>query len=93
VLWLLVQEQNQGPFNITAPTPVRNTEFTRSFARSLHRPTLFSMPACILKLILGKRAYLLLDGQHAPPDNLGRSGFQFKYENLDAALNALNNRL
>src|SRR5215831_7644004 len=34
-----------GVFNATAPSPVRNSEFTSELARALNRPALFPVPA------------------------------------------------
>lgn len=89
VLQLLNDEQMRGPFNMTAPNPVTNAEFTKSLARTLHRPTLFVAPGWILKLILGERAALLLEGQRVLPVKLTALDVQFKYPYLGSALGQL----
>jgi uncharacterized protein (TIGR01777 family) len=45
-----------GPVNIVAPESVTNYEFTKVLGRVLRRPVLFSLPAILLKLILGELA-------------------------------------
>ncbi len=75
-----------GAYNMTAPEPVSNREFTRQLGESLHRPALIKTPAWLLKAGLGERSALVLDGQRALPERLLQAGFTFKYATLDAAL-------
>ena len=89
VLRLLQDEQMSGPFNMTAPNPVTNAELTRVLARTLHRPALFIAPGFMLRLAMGERAALLLEGQRALPANLTDAGYEFKYPTLSSALAAL----
>ena len=89
VLRLLQDEQMDGPFNMTAPNPVTNAEFTRVLARTLHRPALFVAPGIMLRLAMGERAALLLEGQRVLPANLADAGYQYKYPKLSNALVAL----
>jgi len=92
VLRLLGDESMRGPFNMTAPGPVSNAEFTQALARALHRPACFVAPGLFLKLVMGERATLLLDGQRVLPTRLAAAGGQFKYPELDKALDDLLNR-
>ncbi len=91
VLRLLEDEQMSGPFNMTAPNPVTNAEFTRTLAHALHRPAFFVAPGQVLKLAMGERAALLLEGQRVLPAKLTASGFRFKFPDLDGALKAVLN--
>jgi hypothetical protein len=92
VLRLLDDEQMRGPFNMTAPQPVTNAEFTRTLARTLHRPAIFAAPAMVLRLAMGERAALLLEGQRALPAKLTAAGYQFKFPDLGRALDDLLSR-
>jgi uncharacterized protein (TIGR01777 family) len=79
-----------GPVNLVAPEPVRNSEFTRVLASVLNRPTIFPAPALALRLALGEMAdALLLSSQRVQPESLARYGYAFRYENLEAALHAV----
>jgi uncharacterized protein (TIGR01777 family) len=89
VLRLLQDEQLSGPFNMAAPNPVNNAEFTRVLARTLHRPAVFVAPDFMLRLLMGERAALMLEGQRALPANLMDAGYQFQYPNLANALDNL----
>ncbi len=79
----------RGPWNVVAPNPVRNAEFTRVLADVLHRPAIFPVPAFVLRLALGEMAEaLLLASQRALPTRLLAMQHKFRFETLDAALQA-----
>jgi uncharacterized protein (TIGR01777 family) len=89
VLLLLENTQAKGAYNMTAPEPVTNAQFTQTLARVLHRPALLVTPAWVLKLMLGEMAALLLGGQRALPTKVQALGYQFAYVNLEDALTAI----
>jgi NAD dependent epimerase/dehydratase family enzyme len=89
VLRLLRDEQMHGPVNMTAPNPVTNAEFTRSLARALHRPAFFTAPGLLLKLVMGERSALLLEGQCVLPTKFEDTGFHFRFSELEIALQDL----
>jgi uncharacterized protein (TIGR01777 family) len=59
VLMLLENSQASGAFNLTAPQPVTNGEFTRAMARAVRRPAFFAVPSFVLNKALGERAPLV----------------------------------
>ncbi|HYL62219.1 MAG TPA: TIGR01777 family oxidoreductase [Candidatus Methylomirabilis sp.] len=76
-----------GPVNTVAPNPVRNSEFTRVLAKTLHRPALFPAPAFALRLALGEMAdALLLVSQKVLPSKLTDSEYRFLQPSLAGAL-------
>jgi uncharacterized protein len=80
----------RGAVNVVAPQPVRNAEFTKVLAKSLHRPALFPAPAFALRLVLGEMAdALLLSSQHVAPQRLEQSGYQFLHADLASAMAAM----
>lgn len=89
VLHLLNDPSLNGAFNMTAPAPATNAEFTQTLAQALHRPALFVAPSFVLKLAMGERACLLLEGQRVIPKRIQSSGFQFAHPRLDGALQDL----
>jgi len=89
LLGLLKDVHAAGPYNMTAPKPVTNAEFTSTLASALHRPALFVIPATILRLGMGERACLLLEGQKVLPKRMDEAGFQFAFANLADALHDL----
>ena len=86
VLRLLHDEQLYGPFNMTAPQPVTNAEFTQTLASVLHRPAFFVAPGILLRLVMGERATLMLEGQRVLPEKIAGAGYQFKFSSLTSAL-------
>lgn len=76
----------QGPFNITAPEPVRQGDFARRLARHLHRPAVMPAPAAMMRLMLGECADTLLSSQRVIPRRLQESGFSFQFPDVDSAL-------
>ena len=75
-----------GPVNLTAPEAVSNAGFTRALGRALRRPTVFAVPAPVLKLALGEMSTLLLDGQRVLPRRLQQAGFLFRHPGLETYL-------
>jgi len=76
-----------GAFNVSAPYPVTNKDFTRSLGRVLHRPTLLRVPALALRARLGDMAQeMLLASTRAVPHRLQAAGFRFSHERLEQAL-------
>ena len=76
-----------GPANAVTPNPVRNADFTRILAKTLHRPALFPVPAFALRLALGEMAdALLLPSQRVMPSKLEQTGYQFIQPDLAMAI-------
>lgn len=90
IIYLLNSKDRQSVYNLTAPNPVTNQEFSRKLATSFNRPLLFKAPQLVIKLALGERARLLLGGQKVLPERLLDEGFQFDYKELEKALETIN---
>ncbi len=90
LLFLLDCEDCHGAFNMTAPNPVSNQQFSRELAARVKRSVLFSTPEWALKPVLGERSLLLFGGQHVLPAKLLSHGFQFRYPKLIDALKNIN---
>jgi uncharacterized protein (TIGR01777 family) len=89
IRFLMENEKASGPFNLTAPTPLTNAEFSRLLGQRLRRPAFMPIPAFILRLLFGEMATALLDGQRAIPQRLSQSGFTFQFPGADPALGSL----
>jgi len=87
IIHLIKSNNISGAVNLTSPINVSNEEFSRAFAKALHRPCLFTIPAISMKLLYGEMAQeLLLSGQRVYPQVLLNSGFDFKYFSVEEAL-------
>ncbi len=85
----VLQTVNNTPavvYNLTAPNPVTNHAFTKDLGAWLHRPTLFTLPEFLLKLMFGEMSTLLIDGQKVLPQALLDAGYDFKQPTLKSAL-------
>jgi len=89
LLKLLNEVHARGPYNMTAPQPATNREFTATLATVLHHPAPFVMSAWFLKTLMGERACLLLEGQRVLPDRIEAAGYRFAITTLPDALQDL----
>src|SRR5919106_2956653 len=89
ILFLAENENSRGPFNATAPNPVKMEEFCKALAKVLKRPSWASVPASVLTLVLGEMADMLLAGQRALPEAARKLGYNFKYSIITEALESL----
>lgn len=88
IRFLLEHETARGPFNLTAPQPLTNRDFSKRLGKALHRPSLAPAPGFALRLVLGEMADMLLQGQRAVPQRLAELGYAFRFPE---ALQALRN--
>lgn len=89
VCFLMGREDARGPYNLTAPHPVSNAEFSRILGRVLGRPAWLPVPGFALRIVFGEGADALLTGQFVLPRRLLEAGFSFRYPELGPALRAL----
>ncbi len=86
---LLETNSLSGPFNFSAPNPVRNQELAATLGRLLGRPSFLPAPRAMLRLVLGEVGTVLVESQRAVPHNLLQSGFKFRFPEIEAALQDL----
>jgi uncharacterized protein (TIGR01777 family) len=77
-----------GPVNLTGPEPITNREVNAAMARVLRRPGLFTVPAPVLKAVLGEFADDVLGSFRVRPGKLLDSGFAFAFQEIDGAIRA-----
>ena len=85
--FLIKNEELVGIFNLTAPSPVKNHQFTNTLGKILQRPTFFNMPEFIIQILFGKMGEaLLLKGQKVLPKRLLDAGYKFSFLDLESSL-------
>jgi hypothetical protein len=89
IRFLIDNPNARGPFNLTAPQPLRNADLGRVVGRVLKRPSVFPLPALVLRLVLGEKSMLVLEGQRPMPRRLIGLGFTFRFPQAEAALRDL----
>ena len=84
-------ENMNGVYNAVAPAPVNNKTLTLTLAKKMKR--LFYIPiyvlVFILKILLGNRSIEILKSATASCKKIIAAGFDFKFENIDGALEDL----
>lgn len=86
ILFALENAKVKGPMNVTAPAPVRNTEFTKSLAAALHRPAILPVPGFALRVLFGEMSSIMTGSLRVEPMVAMRAGYQFRFAALDGAL-------
>ncbi len=77
-------------YNVVAPNPVTNAEFTRLLCQRLKRRPFFAVPAIVLRTMVGEMAdAALLSSCRAVPEMLLVQGFAFESSSLESALRSL----
>ncbi|MEC8457985.1 MAG: TIGR01777 family oxidoreductase [Bacteroidota bacterium] len=91
-IYCAISDVASGPYNAVASTPLSNKSFTKKICKVLKRPMILpSVPAFLLKLFLGEMATLALMSQKVSNAKILKTGFVFKYEEIEPAIqNILN---
>ena len=89
--FLLERDDLEGPFNLTAPEPVRMNDFCRALGEVVRRPSWLSTPAFALRLLFGREMAdeVLLGGARVPPRRLSDAGYEYRFPRIEAALQSL----
>jgi hypothetical protein len=76
--FLLTHEELEGPFNLVAPEPMRNRDFTKALAHSLGAPSFLAIPRWLIHLVYGDlMSELMFSSLRCRPVRLEAVGFQF----------------
>ncbi len=80
-------ESVAGAINAVAPKPVSNLEFTKVLGKVLGRPTLFPLPAAVVKTLFGEMGKeTVLSDLSVIPAKLQRLGFEWESPSLEETL-------
>jgi len=87
----LIENSNlHGVFNLTSPEPLTNRQLFQVLAKVLRKPCWLPIPAFVLKIMFGEMANeLFLASQRVYPRKLIDAGFEFKYSELEKALESI----
>ncbi len=88
-LFALDNENVHGVLNAVSPNPLRMNEFCKTLGVVMHRPSLFKMPAFVLKIFFGESAEVLLGGAQVIPEKTIKAGYSFRFETAEEALKNL----
>jgi len=86
----VLQRNLEGIYNGVAPNPATNNTITKVIAKKMKRPLFLpNIPKFAMQLVLGEMHIILFESQRVSSKKIEDSGFEFKYVNLDAALEEL----
>ncbi|PIC81961.1 TIGR01777 family oxidoreductase [Sporosarcina sp. P1] len=89
ILFSIKNDNVEGPVNVVAPSPMHMNAFGKTIGKVLHRPHWFPVPSFAMKVALGEKSIVVLQGQHVVPKKLLANGFTFAYPSLRPALENL----
>jgi hypothetical protein len=84
--FLLENENISGIVNAVAPNPTTNLHFTKTLGKVLTQPTVFKIPASVMRMVYGDAAVTLTGGQNVVPGKLLQNGFEFEFPTIEKAL-------
>lgn len=85
----IISAKITGIVNITAPEYITNKEFTRILAGLMNRPAYIPVPAFLIKMLYGEGSGIIISSHRVLPAKLQKSGFEFKYPDINGALRNL----
>jgi len=90
IVHLAKTESATGAFNLVAPNPASLSKITKIVGKTVNRPVFLRIPASLLRLVLGDMANeTLLASQTVKPKKLEELGFEWRFANLENALDDL----
>jgi uncharacterized protein len=85
--FVLATETLTGPVNAVSPNPMRSAEFARTAAKASGTKSRPSMPAFLVRLVMGEMGEeFLLASRRIQPAKLLAAGYQFRFPELEQAL-------
>jgi uncharacterized protein (TIGR01777 family) len=88
----LENEELRGIYNAVGPKPASNEELTQKAAKKAGKLFMgMGIPGFVLKLVLGEMAQMVLGGNKVSSQKIKEAGFEFRYPNLEAALEKIYN--
>ncbi len=90
-MFLFIIENNlEGAYNGVSPNPVTNGKLVREIAKVLGKPLILpNIPEFLMRILLGKMAYVLFASQRVSSKKIENQGFDFDYANICRALQDL----
>jgi uncharacterized protein len=87
--FLLKESDLSGPINLSSPHPASNKQFSKAIGKALNRPAFMPAPGFALRIGVGEFANHLIYGQYVIPHRLLEAGFEFKFPEIEPALQDL----
>lgn len=87
ISFLLQVPSWEKAYNLVAPQPASQLEFSRAISQANSNIINFPVPSLLLKFAFGQLAEeLMLANQRILPENLSKAGFKFKYNSISDSI-------
>ncbi len=86
IIFLINNPTSQGVYNLCAPQTITNQELCKIIGKVMKRPSAIRIPEWVFRIGFGEKANTLLASQKQIPIRLLEDGFQFKFPDVDSAL-------
>ncbi|WP_084123392.1 TIGR01777 family oxidoreductase [Aquiflexum balticum] len=91
-LFAIENGEMKGIYNAVGPNPATNAELTKAAAKKVGKIFVgIGVPGFALKIVLGEMAQMVLGGNRVSANKILKAGFEFKYPELDEALEKIYN--
>ncbi|MBS2547987.1 TIGR01777 family oxidoreductase [Catenulispora sp. NL8] len=88
VRFLAERPEAEGPYNLSAPAPLRATDFTRALASAVGKTARLRLPVWALRIGVGQMGPEVLGSLRVLPERLSAAGFRFRDADIESALRA-----
>jgi uncharacterized protein (TIGR01777 family) len=88
VTFLATREDSAGVYNMSAPNPTTNQEFSHELGRMVHHPVGLRVPEMPLRKVFPEFSPEILSSVRVEPARLEAEGFTFEHPTLNARLAA-----
>jgi hypothetical protein len=89
VLFALDHREIGGAFNLVAPSPARNADFTAAYARARNQDVRLRAPAFAIRAALGEMSRVVLDSARVSAGRILASGYRYRFDGLEDAFDDL----
>lgn len=86
IRFLAESKETAGPYNLSAPAPVRALDFTKALASEVGRPARLRTPLWALRIEVGQMGPEVLGSLRVLPERLTAAGFRFRDGDIESAL-------
>lgn len=87
IFLFLTKHEKEGVYNAVAPKPETNKSFTIGLSKVLNKKILLpAVPKWVLKIAIGEKAVLVVEGQRVSSAKIEKAGYVFNYCELKTAL-------
>lgn len=88
-IFSLDNQSIKGAVNCCSPDLVTMNDFCKSLGTIMNRPSFFTIPEFVLRMIIGEASEVIVNGAGEIPQKIIEAGYKFKFEKLENALRSI----